>query len=64
VAHSVLLALAVAAAVAAAVLIVGYPFARSGSWLDPYGNRGARWIVYLGAGISLALFVVLARSSS
>jgi hypothetical protein len=57
----VLLAVAIAAAVAAAVPIVGYLFARPGSWLDPYRHRGGRWLVYLGAGTALVLFLVLAR---
>jgi hypothetical protein len=61
--HDVLLGIAIAAAVAAAVPIVGYPFA-PGSWVDPYRNRAARWLVYVGAFTALALFIVLARSSS
>ena len=36
---------------------------RPGGRLDPYRNRGARWAVYLGAGVALALFVVLSRSA-
>lgn len=60
--ESVLLALAIAAAIAAAIPIVGYPLARPGGWLDPYRNRRARWLVYLGAGTSLVLFLVLARN--
>jgi hypothetical protein len=58
---SVVLVVAIAAAVAAAVPIVGYLFGRPGSWLDPYGHRGARWLVYLGAGTALLLFLYLAR---
>jgi hypothetical protein len=60
----VLLALAITAALVAAIPIVGYLFAEPGSWLDPYRHRGARWLVYLGAGTSLACFLVLARSRS
>jgi hypothetical protein len=59
--RGVVLGIAIAAAVAAAIPIVAYPF-RPGGRLDPYRNRSARWLVYLGAGLALALFIVLARS--
>ena len=59
--RGVVLGIAIAAAVVAAVPIVAYPF-RPGSRLDPYRNRDARWAVYLGAGVALALFIVLTRS--
>jgi hypothetical protein len=55
------MALAIAAAAVAAVPILGYLIARPGSWLDPYGHRGARWLVYLGGCTSLILALHLAR---
>jgi len=60
--RAVVLGIAIAAAVVAAVPIIVYPH-RPGGRLDPYRNRGARWAVYLGAGVALALFVVLSRSA-
>jgi hypothetical protein len=60
--HDILLGVAIAAAAIAAIPIVGYPF-DSGSWIDPYRSRGARWVVYGGGGVALVLFIVLARSS-
>jgi hypothetical protein len=57
--RGVLLGIAIAATVVAAVPIVAYPL-RPGGRLDPYRNRDARWAVYLGAGVALALFIVLA----
>jgi len=59
--HPVLLGVAIAATVAAAIPIVAYPFAQ-GTALDPYRNRRARWVVYGGGCLALALYVVLARS--
>jgi multisubunit Na+/H+ antiporter MnhB subunit len=59
--RSVVLAIAILAAIAAAVPIVGYVVAE-GSRVDPYKNRVARWVVYIAAGLALALFIVLSRS--
>jgi hypothetical protein len=61
--HDLLLGFAIAAAVVAALPIAGYPFA-GGSWIDPYRSRGARWVVYLGCGIALILFVILKQGSA
>ena len=57
----VVLAVAIIAAVAAAVPIVGYVIAEE-SRVDPYQHRAARWVVYFGAGVALVLFIVLLRS--
>ena len=59
--RNVVLAIAILAALAAAVPIVGYVVAE-GSRVDPYKNRVARWVVYIGAGVALALFIVLSRN--
>ena len=56
------LSLAIAAAAVAGVPIVAYVFPRHPNWLDPYLSRSARWTVYIGGGIALALFIALARS--
>jgi hypothetical protein len=56
------LGFAIAAAAVAAVPIVAYGFPRHPRWLDPYQSRSARWTVYIGGGIALALFIALARS--
>ena len=53
---------AISAAAVAAVPIVAYCFPRHPRWLDPYESRLARWTVYFGGGIALALFITLARS--
>jgi hypothetical protein len=55
------LVFAVAAAAVAAVPIVAYVFPRHPRWLDPYESRSARWAVYIGGGMALALFIALAR---
>jgi hypothetical protein len=60
--RSLALGLAIAAAAVAAVPIVAYVFPRHPSWLDPYESRPARWTVYIGGGIALALFIAVARS--
>lgn len=60
--RGVVLGVAIVAAVVAAIPIVAYPL-RRGSWFDPYQNRSARWAVYLGGGVALALFIVLARNA-
>jgi hypothetical protein len=60
--RDLVLGLAIASAVIAAVPIVVFPF-RPRSALDPYRNRRARWVAYTGAGVALALFVILARRS-
>src|SRR4051812_32578979 len=57
--RSVILALAITAAAVAAVPILAYPFPRRPNWLDPYANRYARWTVYLGGAVALALFIAL-----
>ena len=53
-----LIGLAVAAVVIAAVPLFaiwpGHP-----SWIDPHENRYARWTVYAGGVLALALFIVL-----
>jgi hypothetical protein len=59
--HDVLLGVAIAATVAAAIPIVAYPFAQ-GTALDPYRNRRARWVGYVGCCLALAFYIVLARS--
>ena len=61
--HDAVLGIAIAATVAAAIPIVAHAFAE-GTALDPYLNRVARWVVYVGAGLALALYIVLARSST
>jgi hypothetical protein len=58
----VFLSLGIAAALAAAIPIFAYPFAE-GTRLDPYRNRSARWVVYVGACISLTAFIVLSLRS-
>ena len=60
--RSLALGLAIAAAVVAAVPIVAYVFPRDPRWLDPYESRPARWTVYIGGGVALALFIAVARS--
>ncbi len=60
--RSLALGLAIAAAVVAAVPIVAYVFPRHPNWLDPYESRVARWTVYIGGGVALALFIAVARS--
>jgi len=60
--RSVALGLAITAAAIAAVPVVAFCFPRRPTWLDPYQSRRARWTVYVGGGIALALFVALARS--
>jgi hypothetical protein len=62
VSRSIIFVLAVAAAAVAAVPVVSYPFVRRESWLNPYENRFARWTVYVGGGLALALFIVLSSS--
>jgi hypothetical protein len=53
--------LAIAAAAVAAVSILAYPLPRRPKWLDPYASEHARWTVYIGGGIALALFISLTR---
>jgi hypothetical protein len=60
--RSLVLGFAIAAAALGAVPIVAYSFPRHPRWLDPYESRSARWTVYIGGGIALALFIALARS--
>jgi hypothetical protein len=61
VSRNAVLAIAILAAVLAVIPIVGYVLAE-GSRVDPYKHRAARWVVYIGAGVALALFIVLSRS--
>jgi MFS family permease len=56
------LGFAIGAAAVAAVPVVAYVFPRHPNWLDPYESRSARWMVYIGGGIALALFIALART--
>ena len=53
--HDVLLGLAITAATVAAVPIFARP------WIKPYESKPARWTVYSGALVALALFIVLSR---
>jgi hypothetical protein len=61
--RDIALGLAIAAAAVAAVPIVAYPLPRRPRWLDPYRSRPARWAVYIGGGIALALFIALSHSA-
>jgi hypothetical protein len=54
------IAIGIIAALVAAVPLAGYPFA-SGSRIDPYRNRVAKWAVYVGALVALACYIILSR---
>jgi hypothetical protein len=59
--QEVLLALAILAVAVACIPLFAYPFVSRGDWLDPYTNRRARWMIWGGGLIGLALFIALAR---
>jgi hypothetical protein len=59
--RSVVLGIAIAAATAAAIPIAAYGWKWCPQWLNPYESRMARWVVYLGAGVALALAIALSR---
>jgi hypothetical protein len=60
--RDVALGLAIVATAVAAVPIFAYVFPGHPRWLDPYESRSARWTVYIGGGIALALYIAVARS--